>query len=184
MLLLRLIQLRTSRRHTLVSVVFAGIAGGAPAAGLAQDASFGCKVLLCAAASNPSWSGIPYCVPVMTQLFRMLARGRPWPICSEGNASGLGYDPYLPCPAPMIAYSGGRSGTGDSGYEPLRPDPSGDQCADPARINRSCPGGGDNGPVCDPADLPVPRPQRTEPHFVDITTGGSTMRFYFSLRGY
>lgn len=41
----------------------------------AQDASFGCKVLLCAAASAPSWSGIPYCVPVMQALFRQLANG-------------------------------------------------------------------------------------------------------------
>jgi hypothetical protein len=150
----------------------------------AQDASFGCKVLLCAAASNPSWSGIPYCVPVMTQLFRMLARGRPWPTCPEGNAGGLGYDPYLPCPAPMIAYSGGRPTGGDNGPEPLRPDPNGDQCADPARVERACQSRGDNGAVCDPADLPIARPQRENPHYVDITSGGQTSRFYFSLRGY
>lgn len=172
------------RRYALAGATGAILAVMSSLPARAQDASFGCKVLLCAAASNPSWSGIPYCVPVMTQLFRMLARGRPWPTCPEGNAGVPGYDPYLPCPAPMIAYSGGRSGTGDSGYEPLRADPSGDQCADPARISRPCPGGGDNGPVCDPADLPVPRPQRSEPHYVDITTGGHTSRFYFSLRGY
>jgi len=150
----------------------------------AQDASFGCKVLLCAAASNPSWSGIPYCVPVMTQLFRMLARGRPWPTCPEGNAGVPGYDPYLPCPSPLVAYSGGRSLGGDNGYEPLRPDPNGDQCADPERLKRPCPSRGDNGPVCDPADLPIPRSRRADPHYVDITTGGQTIRFYFSLQGY
>src|SRR4051812_25666267 len=59
----------------------------------AQDASFGCKVLLCAAASAPGWSGIPYCVPVMQQLFRNLAKGQGWPTCSEGNAGSVGYDP-------------------------------------------------------------------------------------------
>ena len=59
----------------------------------AQDASFGCKVLLCAAATVPGWSSIPYCVPVMTQLFRSLARGGGWPTCSEGNASNVVYDP-------------------------------------------------------------------------------------------
>lgn len=150
----------------------------------AQDASFGCKVLLCAAASNPSWSGIPYCVPVMTQLFRMLARGRPWPTCPEGNAGGLGYDPYLPCPSPMIGYTRGRTAGGDNGPEPLRPDPNGELCADPERLGRSCRSQGDNGPVCDPADLPVPRPRRENPHFVDITTGGQIIRFYFSLQGY
>ncbi len=36
-----------------------------------QDASFPCKVLLCAAATNPSWTGIPYCVPIMQQAIYM-----------------------------------------------------------------------------------------------------------------
>lgn len=171
------------RPRFLTPLVLACALSG-PQSSFAQDASFGCKVLLCAAASAPSWSGIPYCVPVMTQLFRMLVRGRPWPTCPEGNASGLGHDPYLPCPAPMIAYSGGRSGYGDSGYVPLTPDPNGDQCGDPARVERPCPSYGDSGPLCDPADRPIPRPQRENPHYVDITTGGQTTRFYFSLRGY
>jgi hypothetical protein len=39
---------------------------GAVERGYAQDASFGCKVLRCAA--------IPYCVPVMQALFRQLAK--------------------------------------------------------------------------------------------------------------
>jgi hypothetical protein len=52
----------------------------------AQDASFGCKVLLCAAATAPGWPGIPYCVPVMQTLFRQLAKGGGWPSCPEGNA--------------------------------------------------------------------------------------------------
>ena len=69
---------------------------GGPAA--AQDASFGCKVLLCAAAATPSWSGIPYCVPVMRQLFTQLANGDGWPTCSQGDASPVGYPPRsVPC---------------------------------------------------------------------------------------
>lgn len=67
------------RRYAIVGTAAAILALTISPSVRAQDASFGCKVLLCAAASNPSWSGIPYCVPVMTQLFRMLARGRPWP---------------------------------------------------------------------------------------------------------
>jgi len=59
----------------------------------AQDASFGCKVLLCAAANHPGWSGIPYCVPVMEQLLRQLRRGAAWPTCAEATtastASGI-----------------------------------------------------------------------------------------------
>ena len=67
----------------------------------AQDASFGCKVLLCAAATNPDWAAIPYCVPPMEALFSELAKGDGWPPCPEGGeTSGLGYDPYKPCPPP------------------------------------------------------------------------------------
>ena len=53
----------------------------------AQDASFGCKVLLCALASAPGWSAISYCVPVMNRLFNSLATGGGWPICSAPNSN-------------------------------------------------------------------------------------------------
>lgn len=53
----------------------------------AQDASFGCKVLLCAAATAPGWVGIPYCVPVMQQLIRQVGRGGTWPVCLEGRVA-------------------------------------------------------------------------------------------------
>lgn len=147
----------------------------------AQDASFGCKVLLCAAATNPSWSGIPYCVPVMTQLFRMLRRGGGWPTCPEGNAGGLGYEPYKPCPTGQVAY--GQVQNGDNGGAALQPDPNGAYCVEPERFARMC-SGQDNQAGCDLSYRPTLRTQRTEPHFVDITTGGSTSRFYFSLQGY
>lgn len=165
-------------RPFLFSVAAMGSLVSAAPSAVAQDASFGCKVLLCAAATAPSWSGIPYCVPVMTQLFRMLARGRPWPTCPEGNAGGLGYEPYLPCPAPGLPYS--LAGEG-GGYVP---DANGGLCADPARIARECVSSGDNGSSCDQASLMTPRPQRAEPNYVDITSGGQTTRLYFSLRGY
>ena len=66
-------------------LAIAGVAGAmvAPVA-LAEDASFGCQVLLCAASSNPSWSSVPYCVPVMHRLFDLLAAGHSWPTCPEG----------------------------------------------------------------------------------------------------
>ena len=51
----------------------------------AQDASFGCKVLLCAAASAPGWTAIPYCVPIMEEVFRELALGGSWPTCAQAN---------------------------------------------------------------------------------------------------
>lgn len=49
----------------------------------AQDASFACKVLLCGAATNPSWSSIPYCVPIMQQALVMQAYGFAVGICAE-----------------------------------------------------------------------------------------------------
>ncbi len=63
----------------------ASMALAAPLPASAQDASFGCKVLFCALASAPGWSAIPYCVPVMNQLFTSLAAGDGWPICSAPN---------------------------------------------------------------------------------------------------
>lgn len=40
----------------------------------AEDASWGCQVLLCAASQNPSWHGVPYCVPPMTRLIAAMKR--------------------------------------------------------------------------------------------------------------
>lgn len=167
-----------SRSALLGLAALIGLGVSAPRA---QDASFGCKVLLCAAATNPSWSGIPYCVPVMTQLFRMLRRGGGWPTCPEGNAGALGYEPYMPCPSGQVAY--GQIQSGDNVGTALQPDPNGAYCVEPERFARMC-SGQDNQAGCDPGYQPMPRTQRTEPHFVDITTGGTTSRFYFSLQGY
>lgn len=68
----------------LVGLVACGTAVSIPAA-RAQDASFGCKVLLCAAASAPGWTAIPYCVPIMEEVFRELSLGWSWPTCSQAN---------------------------------------------------------------------------------------------------
>jgi len=54
----------------------------------AQDASFPCKVLLCAAATSPSWTGIPYCVPIMRQAIYMQAWGIAVGACAEAQGSG------------------------------------------------------------------------------------------------
>jgi hypothetical protein len=51
----------------------------------AQDASFPCKVLLCSAAANPSWTAIPYCVPIMTQAFQLALLGVAVGICAEAR---------------------------------------------------------------------------------------------------
>jgi hypothetical protein len=130
----------------------------------AQDASFGCKVLLCAAASAPGWSGIPYCVPVMEQLFSNLAHGQGWPGCAEASASGVGYDPYQACPA---------------GLTPAAGNPA--LCADLSKPQEICTGarGG-----CATGYPTTPRPLRADPYYIDLTSGNGTQRFYFSLRGF
>lgn len=69
----------------LVALVACSTALSIPSA-RAQDASFGCKVLLCAAASAPGWTAIPYCVPIMEEVFRELSLGWSWPTCSQAYA--------------------------------------------------------------------------------------------------
>jgi hypothetical protein len=142
----------------------------------AQDASFGCKVLLCAAAAAPSWSGIAYCVPVMQTLFRQLAKGGGWPSCPEGNASGLGYEPYQACPSGLTpAQSGSDGALGISAA------PNGNLCADLSKPQQVC-SGGDGG--CSTTYPTTARDPRGDPYYVDIGTANGTQRFYFSLQGY
>ena len=144
----------------------------------AQDASFGCKVLLCAAASQPSWQSIPYCVPVMQELFAGMRKGRGWPPCNEANASAPGYEPYHPCP------SGASAGTLEVGR--LIATPSGGVCARPRLSNSACVRASDDD--CSLADRfeVTPRPTRAEPYFVDIGSGvgegSATTRFWFNLQ--
>ena len=142
----------------------------------AQDASFGCKVLLCAAATAPGWSGVPYCVPVMQTLFRQLAKGGGWPSCPEGNASGPGYEPYQACPAGLSpVQSGSDGGVG------LSAAPNGNLCADLSKPQQVC-SGGDGG--CSTTYPTTARDPRSDPYYVDISTANGTQRFYFSLQGY
>lgn len=128
----------------------------------AQDASFGCKVLLCAAASAPGWSGIPYCAPVMQTLFRQLAKGGGWPSCPEGNASGLGYETYKACPAGLTpVQSRADSSEGVSAV------PNGNLCADLSKPQQAC-SGGDGG--CTTTYPTTPRNPRSDSYNVDTST--------------
>ncbi len=55
-----------------------------PALARADDAPWGCQVLLCAASQTPSWHGVPYCVPPMTKLIAaMKLPGFTWPNLSR-----------------------------------------------------------------------------------------------------
>ncbi|MBV1702918.1 MAG: hypothetical protein KGQ46_13975 [Hyphomicrobiales bacterium] len=183
-----------------MTVVVAGLAVAAPTSpAFAQDAPWGCQVLLCAAATSPSWSGIPYCVPPMEALFSQLARGGGWPSCPEGGeTSGLGYQPYKPCPAPDInvdyqpATFGSQSEQITTGV--FQADPNGAYCSPPEQISNFTLRQQQNTTYGQDTSGPPPldfTPQLTlatanaTPYYVDITPSGATsIRFYFSLQGY
>ena len=168
-----------------------------PAQAQVQDASFGCKVLLCAAATVPGWSGIPYCVPVMQGLFRQLAKGKGWPVCSQGHASDLGYEPYqacqsgLPYQVTQTAASNGNNGSGQTSQTTYVADANGSLCIDPpASGTTACliaaadPGGNSPCAAISANSTPTQRSPRQNPFFVDITPKNArTSRFWFSLTG-
>lgn len=160
---------------TMLAVIF-GTAIGSAGAARAQDASFGCKVLLCAAASNPAWRAIPYCVPIMTQLFALLRRkGASWPPCPEGRVSAPGYEPYQDCPA------GWRPGLeAEDGW---RTDAGGGSCARPnPRTAASLPSVQSASEARRITGIEVrPRELRSEPWFVELDGEGGRQRFYYSL---
>lgn len=56
----------------------------------------GCLVLLCLAA--PSWRAIPQCVAPIRELFRDLARGRPFPTCAMSGAGNSARNRWTSAP--------------------------------------------------------------------------------------
>jgi hypothetical protein len=134
----------------------------------AQDASFGCKVLLCAAASNPDWRGISYCVPVMTQLFAMLRRkGGSWPVCGEANVGAPQHEPFADCPetSHAVALMDDRPVADPQGpwCQPLKPRASERWDHGNAAVSL------------------IPRERRAEPWFVVLDGPQGAQRFYFSV---
>lgn len=91
--------------------VAAGVAAfGMTPAAKAQDASWGCQILLCAASKNPSWQGVGYCVPPMQKLISAMKKpGFSWPICEEAKAGKPGHEPFEDCPA---GFQAGRASFG------------------------------------------------------------------------
>ncbi len=152
----------------------------------ADDASWGCQVLLCAASQNPSWHGVPYCVPPMTRLIAAMKEpGFSWPICDEAKAGKPGRENYEDCPAGTTV---GYSSQGDNGW---RGEP--DQCVKTVDVCRS-PRQGDayagltirrnydnDGDSCI-QQIATPRPRRANPYFFDIPNDqGEKERFWFNL---
>lgn len=137
------------------------------AAARADDAAWGCQVLLCAASQSPSWHGVPYCVPPMTKLIAaMKLPGFTWPICPGAGTGAPGYKQYDDCPA---GYTPSEHMSGHGGG------------AQSSCVKRAASDGGhgNNGEAIDR----IARPLRKEPYYFDITgTGGSKSRFWFDLQ--
>ncbi|MGN7882541.1 hypothetical protein [Ensifer sp. 22460] len=171
-----------------------------PSGAKAQDAEFGCRILLCAASQNPSWQGVPYCVPPMKKLIRDMAKpGFSWPICHEAKAGKPGHEQYEECPA------GSSVGYSESGREGANRTPN--KCV---QIVDRCENRGDfqarygDADANDRANIKVrtlhngrgnlsdsgckvqitmPRPQRSNPYFFDIPNDKDDKeRFWFNLR--
>lgn len=136
----------------------------------AQEAPWGCEVLLCAASSAPSWQGVPYCVPPMTKLIAaMKLPGFKWPTCPGAGTGAPGFDPYDECPSgylPTVIQN-----------EDMRKGSQGSVCAK----RGACRGHGDN-QICEP-DKTVPRPLKENPYYFDIPNGeGGQSRAWFNLK--
>ena len=129
----------------------------------AQDAPWGCEILLCAASSNPSWKGVPYCIPPMTKLIAaMKLPGFTWPNCPQAGTGKPGYEPYEDCPV---------------GYLPYKDlDRNGELCKKPDK----CQGYGDNR-LCDTGEI-IARPVKKDPYFFDIPNSeNQSQRHWFNL---
>lgn len=160
-----------------------------PTTAKAQDASWGCQVLLCAASSNPSWRGVPYCVPPMVKLINAMKRpGFSWPICHEAKAGRPGHERYDECPEGMIAVSSndehGRREQDtcmkrvNTCRQPFPRTISGDQLGGTYTGHY---GGGRNEDCVQ--TISIPRPLRSDPWYFDIPNDkGVSERYWFNLR--
>lgn len=145
------------------------------------EAEFGCKVLLCAASENPSWHGVPYCVPVMTKLYSMMqAWSFTWPVCTDAGTGAPGYEPYDDCPEGWQAnvIDGGSS----SGVFSVAGHGGGQQvCHRYTQSFFGCNGENKGSNVSGNASClqTIPRPLRADPYYFDIP---EHKRVYFSVR--
>jgi hypothetical protein len=106
----RAVRTQKCARWALLLPVVAAVAGLlAPIPARAVD---GCLVLLCLAA--PSWKAIPQCVPPVKQLFKDLAKGKPFPTCSMAGAGNTAKHAWANapafCPPQYTRETGGDSG--------------------------------------------------------------------------
>lgn len=158
----------------------------APVKASADDAPWGCQVLLCAASSNPSWHGVPYCKPPMYRLIAAMAKpGFSWPICPGSGTGKPGRETYEDCPAGFkVAYAGwGHDG---NRFEPNRCEKTVNVCQDRnalknagATVQYRSSARGENSCL---QTVSQPRTRRADPYFFDIKNDqGVKQRHWFNL---
>lgn len=84
----RILNVRLAAAEAIKTSLACGLMTVGVVAHAPVQAADGCLVLLCLAA--PSWRAVEQCVPPIQQLFRDLARGKPFPSCSmsrDGNTA-------------------------------------------------------------------------------------------------
>ncbi|RWJ21163.1 MAG: hypothetical protein EOR27_24230 [Mesorhizobium sp.] len=194
-------------KHLLYAAAGLAALAFAPTGAKAQDAAWGCQVLLCAASQSPSWQGVPYCVPPMRKLIAAMSRpGFDWPICHEAKAGQPGREEYEECPAgTKVGYT--ESGNHDDwnrNREPNRCVKTVDRCENRAQfqslygdeeanrragisISYSYSGNSSalvarNNSGCK-VQISTPRPRRANDWYFDIPNDkGVKERFWFNLR--
>ncbi len=146
-------------------------AAGSSFPGGAVASEWGCKILLCASSSNPSWRGVPACHPPMYKLISAMKwPGFSWPTCPGGGAGKPGHERYADCPAGWVVTA----------------QPNGDRRSNRkshcARTVNQCGGGpkvrsGRDGESCTRTEV-VARGLRQDLHYFDIKndTDGSVSR--------
>jgi hypothetical protein len=137
-----------------------------------RASEWGCQVLLCASASNPSWRGVPECHPPMQRLISAMSGwGFTWPTCPEAGTGKPGYERYAECPAGWsVGYNDSEHGT--------RGEPN--RCAQVRDACRSRHGSRQDD--CRQTDS-MARPLREAPYYFDIRDeNGPVTRHWFSLQ--
>lgn len=146
-----------------------------------SEDEFGCKVLLCAASENPSWHGVPYCVPVMAKLYSMMQTWSfTWPVCTDAGTGAPAFEPYDDCPegwqANVIdtgASNGAMSGGGRGDGQHV--------CQRYTQSFFGCTSDSKGTLVSGSASClqTIPRPLRADPYYFDIP---DRKRVYFNVR--
>jgi hypothetical protein len=168
----------------------------------AEEAEWGCQILLCAASQSPSWHGVPYCVPPMKRLINAMSKPHfSWPICHAANSGKPGLQEYEDCPAGMTpaAAPNGRDNVGFGDTELRQCIKVVNQCRDRSAFQRQYGNDSENArngitlaPIQDDRDnwtgggcevkVSRPRPRRADPYFFDIPDdNGAKKRVWFNL---